>query len=63
MLGDRRTLSFWQPKKRLLELARALRPRLEQATRPALPTQSLALARVRNRIAAESRRKARFDEN
>jgi hypothetical protein len=62
MLGSRRTVSFWQPKKQLLKLARALRARVQETTRPALPAQSLAVARVRNRIAAEGKRKARFSE-
>ena len=62
MLGSRRTLSFWQPKKRLLDLARALRRELQEVARPAMPAQSLAVARVRSRIAAEARRKAHFDE-
>ena len=63
MLGSRRTLSFWQPKKRLLKLARAAHARVQEATRPALPAQSLAVARVRNRIAVEAKRKARFSEH
>ncbi|MBV8186170.1 MAG: hypothetical protein JOY64_06880 [Alphaproteobacteria bacterium] len=62
MLGSRRTVSFWQPKKQLLKLARALRARVEETARPALPAQSLAVARVRSRIAAEGKRKARFSE-
>ena len=63
MLGSRRTLSFWQPKKRLLKLARAVRSGLQDTRRPAIPAQSLALARVRYRIATEAKRKARFIEN
>jgi hypothetical protein len=63
MLGNRRTLSFWQPKKRLLSLARALRTSLQDTGRPAMSVQSLAVARVRNRIAADAKRKGRFDEH
>jgi hypothetical protein len=63
MLGSRRTLSFWQPKKRLLNLARALRTRLQDTGRPAMPVHSLAVARVRHRIAAEAKRKGHFLEN
>ena len=63
MEASRRTLSFWQPKKRLLQLARALRAQLEDASRPAMPAQSLAAARIRDRIAVEGRRKARFSEH
>jgi hypothetical protein len=62
MLGSRRTLSFWQPRKRLLSLARALRTSLQDTGRPAMPAQSLAVARVRSRIAAEAKRKGHFDE-
>jgi hypothetical protein len=63
MLGTRRTLSFWQPKKRLLKLARALRTSLQDTGRPAMPAQSLAVARVRSRIAAEGKRKGHFSEH
>ena len=63
MLGSRRTLSFWQPKKRLLKLSRALRAGLQETSRPAMPAQSLAVARVRSRVAAESKRKGHFHES
>ena len=63
MLASRRTLFFWQPKKRLLKLARALRARSPENSRPAIPAQSLAVARVRDRIAAEAKRKGHFSEH
>jgi hypothetical protein len=63
MLASRRTVSFWQPKKRLLQLARALRAGLPDRARPAMPAQSLAVARVKSRIAAEAKRKGHFNEH
>ena len=62
MLGSRRTISFWRPRKRLLKLARALRAGRNEPARPAFPAQALSVARVRGRIAAEGKRKARFSE-
>jgi hypothetical protein len=63
MQASRPKAAFWQPKKRLLKIARALRARAEETTRPALPAQSLAVARIKGRIAAEGRRKGHFDEH
>jgi hypothetical protein len=63
MLGSRRTLSFWQPKKQLLKLSRALRAGVQGINRPAMPAQSLAVARVRGRIVAEGKRKGHFTEH
>jgi hypothetical protein len=42
---------------------RALRGGLQDSGQPAMPAQSLAIARVRNRIAAEGKRKGRFSEH
>jgi len=58
----RGTLSFWQPKKRLLSW-RALCGGLQDSGQPAMPAQSLAIARVRNRIAAEGKRNGRLSEH
>ena len=61
-LGAGGTLSFWQPKKRLLSW-RALCGGLQDSGQPAMPAHSLAIARVRNRIAAEGKHKGRFSEH
>lgn len=62
MLGNRRSVSFWRPKKRLLEMVRALRGSAQPPARPAMPARALAAARQRDRLAAEAERKARFAE-
>ena len=62
MLGTKRTLSFWRPKKRLLALARALAPERPGRDRPAMPAEVLAVARVRSRIGEQAKRKGRFSE-
>jgi hypothetical protein len=63
MLGSRRTISFWQPKKRLLSLARALSPnRVEIAREPAI-AHVVADVRLKARLALEAKRKGRFREN
>ena len=61
MIGSRQTLSFWQPKKQMLKLARAVRD-LNRGARPALPAEALAVARSRSRLAAEGEKKRRFSE-
>jgi len=62
MLGTKRTASFWRPKKRLLDLARALAPKGTDRSRPAMPAEALAVARVRNRITEQAKLKGRFSE-
>jgi hypothetical protein len=42
---------------------RALCGGLQDSGQPAMPAHSLAIARVRNRIAAEGKRKGRFSEH
>lgn len=63
MLGTKRTIPFWRPKRRLLELARALAPQQQVQPVPILTAQALASARARSRLDAESRRKTRFSEH
>ena len=61
MLGSKRTISFWQPKKQLLTLARALSPnRVETAREPAIAR--VVDGRSKARLALEARRKGRFRE-
>lgn len=62
MPGSKPTVPFWRPKRRLLELARALAPRQRVQAVPAMTVQALASARARSRIDAEARKKARFSE-
>ena len=63
MLGTRRTIPFWRPKRRRLTLERALTPDQPDALKSAITAQAVADARARGRMAAESKRKARFAEN
>ena len=63
MLGSKRTIAFWRSKKRLLKLERALAPERQDRGRPAMPAQTLSAARIRDRIAAEAKRKRRFAEH
>jgi hypothetical protein len=62
MLGTRRTIAFWRPKKRLLILERALAPDRMDTGNGAITARALAEARARDRMAAESKRKGRFSE-
>jgi hypothetical protein len=63
VLGSKRTIPFWRPKRRLLELARALAPQLQARPVPIMTAQALASAQTRSRIDAESRKKTRFSEH
>jgi hypothetical protein len=62
VLGTKRTIPFWQPKRRLLSLARALVPGRQVEEKNAVTTQALASARARDRLEAESKKKGRFAE-
>ena len=62
MLGTKRAIPFWQPKRRLLSLERALTADREGNGKGAMTAQALAGARARDRLAAESKKKARFSE-
>jgi hypothetical protein len=62
MLGSKQTIPFWRQKKRLLTLERALAPDRKDTGKSAITAQAVAGARVRDRMAAESKRKARFSE-
>jgi hypothetical protein len=63
MLGSKQTIPFWRQKRRLLTLERALAPDRKDNDRSAITAQAVAGARARDRMAAESKRKARFSEN
>lgn len=63
MLGTRRTIPFWRPKRRRLTLERALTSDRPDSRQAAMTAQSVADARARGRMAAESKRKARFAED
>ena len=63
MVGTRRTIPFWRPRKRLLKLERALTPGRPDSRKIAMTAQAVAEARARGRMAAQSRRKARFSES
>lgn len=63
MLGTKRTIPFWRGKRPLLALERALAPlRRSPAKGVAMTVPELAQARTRGRLAAEAKKKARFDE-
>jgi len=62
VLGTKRTIPFRRPKRRLLELARALAPQQHVQAVPAMTAQALASARARSRIDVEARKKTRFSE-
>jgi len=62
MFGSRRTTPFWRPKKRLLELERALASERTGMAKDAAMTQVVAEARSRGRVAEEAKKKARFSE-
>jgi hypothetical protein len=63
MLGSKQTIPFWQQKRRLLTLERALAPDRKDSSSSAITAQAIARARARDRIAAESKNKARFSEH
>jgi Tripartite tricarboxylate transporter family receptor len=62
VLGSKRTIPFWRPKRRLLELARALAPHQQTQPVPIMTARALASTRARSRIDAEGRKKTRFSE-
>jgi hypothetical protein len=62
MLGIKRTIQLWRPKRRLLSLGRALAPERHDSTTGATTAQAVAKARARQRMAAEARRKGRFSD-
>ena len=64
MLGSKQTIPFWQQKRRLLTLERALAPdRKDSSSSSAITAQAIARARARDRMAAGSKKKARFSEH
>ena len=63
MLGSKQTIPFWQQKRRLLTLERALAPDHKDNDRSAITAQTIARARARDRMAAGSKKKARFSEH
>jgi len=63
MLGSKQTIPFWQQKRRLLTLERALAPDRKDSSSSAITAQAIARARVRDRMAAGSKKKARFSEH
>jgi hypothetical protein len=63
VLGTKQTIPFWRPKRRLLELARALAPQQQARPVPIMTAQALASARTRSRIETEARKKTRFSEH
>jgi hypothetical protein len=63
LLGTKRTIPFWRGKRPLLALERALVPlRRSPTAGGAMTAPELARARARGRLAAEAKKKARFDE-
>lgn len=63
MLGTKRAIPLWRPKKRLLNLERALAPDRKDSGGSPVTAQAIVGARIKNRMAAESKRKARFPEH
>ena len=63
MLGTKRTLPFWRPKKRLLSLARALAPDRPGTERAVAMAHVVVDARTKGRLALAAKRKGRFAEN
>ena len=63
MLGSKRAIPFWQRKRRLLTLERALAPDRKGAGKSSLAAQTVAASRSRERLAAEARQKGRFSES
>ena len=62
MLGTKRTIPFWRPKRRLLSLERALSAVRDIAGKAPMPAPALVAVRARSRLATESRKKGRFTE-
>ena len=63
MPGSKPTIPFWRPKRRLLNLERALAPERRENGKGAMTTQAIAGARARGRLANESKKKGRFAEH
>lgn len=63
MPASKPTTPFWRPKRRLLNLERALAPERREGGKGAMTAQALAGARARDRLAAESKKKGRFAEH
>ena len=63
MLGSKRAIPFWQRKRRLLTLERALAPDRKGPGKSPITAQAVAEARSRERLAAEAKHKARFSES
>jgi hypothetical protein len=62
MLGSKQTIPFWQQKRRLLTLERALASDRKDCS-SAITAQAIARARAQDRMAAGSKKKARFSEH
>lgn len=62
MFGAKRTMPFWRPKRLLLALERALAPHGASSPRDGLVAHAVVVARVRDRLSAEARKKAHFVE-
>ena len=62
VLGTKRTIPFWQAKRPLLVLERALAPLRQLRDGVAVTAPALAHARERSRITSEAKRKGRFSE-
>ena len=62
MLGSKRTIPFWRPKRPLLNLERALAPHHQDGAKGAMTAQVLAGARAHDRLSAEAKKKGRFSE-
>ena len=63
MPASKPTIPFWRPKRRLLNLERALAPGRREGGKGAMTAQALAGAQARDRLAAESKKKGRFAEH
>jgi hypothetical protein len=62
MLGSKRAISLWRQKRRLLSLERALAPERHADGKGFMSAQALVAARARDRLATQSKKKARFVE-
>jgi len=62
MLGTKRTVPFWRPKKWRLAVERALAPERAGDLKNVVKPQAVVAERARSRIAAEAKRKGHFSE-
>ena len=62
MLGSKRTVPFWRPKKLRLAVERALAPERTDHLKYAVKPQAVADARAKGRMSAEAKRKGHFSE-